>query len=100
MQYNILLPLIPPSSKIGKAKYAVKVGSIMYAMVETQIDIAFATSIVSRFSKNPSSGYFNGIDQILQFFAKSSKMGITFGRDEELKLVGYLNFNWAGNHAD
>ena len=72
----------------------------MYAMVETRIDIAFATFMVSRFTKNPSSEHFNAIDQILRYLAVSPERGITFGREKELKLIGYSDSDWAGYHAD
>lgn len=49
MRETALLPSDTPASDLEKAKYSAKVGSIMYAMVETRIDIAFATSMVSRF---------------------------------------------------
>lgn len=35
-----------------KTKYTRKIGFIIYAIVETHIDIIFATSIISYFSKN------------------------------------------------
>lgn len=73
---------------------------IMYAIVETRIDIAFATSMVSRFAKNPSSEHFNAIDQILRYLAGSRGRGITFGGEKELKLVGYSDSDWAGDHTD
>ena len=72
----------------------------MYAMVETRIEIAFATSMVSRFAKNPSSEHFNAIDQILRYLAGSPERGITFGGEKELKLIGYSDSDWAGDHAD
>lgn len=65
IQDIVFFPSNPPASEMEKAKYAAKVDSIIYAMVEIQIDIAFATSIVSQFTKNPSSEHFNAINQIL-----------------------------------
>lgn len=47
MRETPLLPSSTLTSDLKKAKYSAKVGSIMYAMVETQIDIAFAPSMVS-----------------------------------------------------
>lgn len=88
MRDTALIPSDTPTLDIEKAKYSA--GSIMYAMVETRIDIAFATSIVSRFAKNPSSEHFNAIDQILRYLARSRKRGITtFRGEKELKLIGY-----------
>ena len=100
MRDTILLPSNTPASESEKVKYAAKVGSIMYAMVETRINIAFATSMVSRFAKNPSSEHFNAIDQILRYLAGSPERGITLGGEKELKLIGYSDSDWAGDHAD
>ena len=100
MRETALLPSDPPASDLEKAKYSAKDGSIMYAMVETRIDIAFATSMVSRFAKNPSLGHFNAIDQNLRYLAGSRDRGIIFGGEKELKLVGYSDSDWARDHAD
>ena len=100
MRDTILLPSNIPVSESENVKYIAKVSSIMYAMVETRIDIAFTISMVSRFAKNPSSEHFNAINQILQYFARSPERGITFGGEKELKLIGYSNFDWAGDHVD
>lgn len=72
-----------------KTKYVTKIGSIMYPMVKTRIDIMFATSMVSHFAKNPGPDYFSAIDEILRYLANSQDKGITFGRKPELCLVGY-----------
>ena len=100
MRDTILLPSDTLTSELEKAKYSAKVGSIMYAMVETRIDIAFATSMVSRFANNPSSEHFHAVDQILRYLAGSQDRGITFGGEEELNLVGYSDSDWAGDRAD
>lgn len=42
------------ASTAEKEKYQGITGSLMFSMVETRPDIAFATSVASRFSKNPS----------------------------------------------
>lgn len=65
-------------SDLEKAKSLAKVGSIIYAMVETQINIAFTTFIVSQFTKNLSLEHFNAINQILHYLARSCGRGITF----------------------
>ena len=52
MQDTIIFSSDTPISKLEKAKYSAKVGSIMYTMVKTYIDIALTTSIVSQFCEN------------------------------------------------
>lgn len=96
-------PLVPYKKLVSsnkKTKYAAKIGSIMYAMVKTRIDIGFATSMVSRFAKNPGPDHFSAVDQILRYLAGSQDRGIMFGGEPELRLVGYSDSDWAGDHAD
>ena len=100
MQDTILLPSDTLTSELKKAKYLAKVGSIIYAIVEIRIDIAFLTSMVSKFANNASLEHFHAIDQILRYLAKSQDKGIIFKGEKELKLVGYLDLNWAGDYAD
>ncbi len=100
MREILLLPYEKPVSSNKKTKYAAKIGSIMYTMVETRIDIAFATSMVSRFAKNPGPDHFSAMDQILRYLAGSLERGITFGGESELSLIGYSDSDRTGDHAD
>ena len=61
----------------------------MHVIVKIRIDIAFTISVVSRFANNLSLEYFHTVSQILRYLAKSQDRSITFGKKEELKLVGY-----------
>lgn len=67
------------SSDVEKAKYLGKVVSIIYILVETQVDIAFANSMVSWFVKNLSLKHFNAIGQRFCYLAEINERGITFG---------------------
>ena len=100
MQEKALLPSDVSISDLEKAKYSTKIRFIIYAIIETQIDISFATSMVSRFAKNLSLENFNAIDQILHYLTRNCERDITFGEEKKLKLEGYSDFNWTGDHAD
>lgn len=84
MRETLLLPYKKPVFSNKKLKYMAKIGSIMYAIVETGIDIAFATSMVSCFTKNPGPDHFSAVDQILKYLAGSQDREITFGGKSEL----------------
>lgn len=93
MRKTYLLSYKKNVSSSEKTKYASKIGSIMYVIVKQRIDIVFATSMVSFFSKNPGLEYFSAVDQILRYLAESQDRGITFREESELLLVGYSNSN-------
>ena len=50
-----------------RRQYQSAVGSLMYAMLGTCPDIAFAVSVVSRFASNPAEGHFKAVKQILRY---------------------------------
>ena len=56
--------------------------------------------MVSQFAKNTIITHFNTIDQMLRYLAGSPERGITFGGKKKLKLTGYSDSDWAGDHAD
>lgn len=78
-------------------RYQRMTGSLMFSMVETRHDIAFATAVASRFSKNPSQQHTEAVQTILKYLKGSKDRGITYGGDEELKLEGYSDSDWAGD---
>lgn len=79
-----------PSEKEG---YQGMIGSIMFSMVETRPDIAFATLLVSRFAKNPSHLHTEAVKTILKYLKGLKNRGIIYGGEEELKIEGYSNSN-------
>ena len=97
------IPLLPYEKDISpskKTKYAGKIRSIMYTMVEIRIDIAFATSMMSYFSRNLRSKHFSAVNQILRYLAGNQDREITFARESKLELIGYSDSDWARDHAD
>ena len=71
------------------------IGSLMFSMVETRPDIAFATSVASRYSKNPSHQHTEAVKTILRYMKGSRNRGITYGGQKKLLLEGYSDSDWA-----
>lgn len=62
MQKTLLVPYKKPVFFNKKTKYVAKIGCIIYAMVEIQIDIVFATSMLSCFVKNAEPDNFSVVN--------------------------------------
>lgn len=78
--------------------YQEMVGSLMFAMLETRADIAFATSMVSRFAQNPSRSHIKAVKNIFRYLSSSQTRGITFGGEGgDLTIIGYSDSDWAGD---
>ncbi len=74
--------LLEPSEKEATAAkrehYQGMTGSIMFSIVETRLDIAFATSVVSQFAKNPSHQHSKVVKTILRYLKATKDTGITY----------------------
>lgn len=94
--------LLQPRSKgqataAEKERYQAMTGSIIFSMVETRPDIAFATSVVSRFAKNPGHQHTETVKTILRYLKGPRERGITYGGQQELLVEGYSDSDCAGN---
>ena len=68
--------------------YQREIGSLMYAMLATRPDIAFAVSQLSQFSSNPSNQHQRAAIHAFQYLQATKDYGITYC-DAELILKGY-----------
>ena len=80
-------------------QYQAIVGSIMFAMIETRPDIAFATSVISRHAKNPGKTHMEAAKTILRYLSATKDRGITNGGGD-MSVQGYSDSDWAGDRED
>ncbi len=102
MKEAIFLPNEGPEAKQAeRERYQGMTGSLMFSMVKTRPDIAFATSVVSRFAKNPSRKHKEAVKTIMRYLKATRTLGITYGGEEEGDLIikGYSDSDWASDHA-
>ena len=76
--------------------YASAVGSLMYAMVCTRSDIAYAVGVVSRFLSNPGRHHWEAVKWIMRYLRGTFKLKLTFGSGKPI-LVGYTDSDMAGD---
>ena len=60
-----------------RLQYQSAVGSLMYAMLGTRPDIAFAVSVLSRHASNPNSLYWQAVKRIFRYLKGSLKLQLT-----------------------
>ena len=83
----------PPDEKL---RYQSAVGSLMYAMLGTRPDIAYAVSAVSRYASNPNSSHWTAVKRIFRYLRHSLDLRLTFSGPLQ-PLVGYTDADWAGD---
>lgn len=79
---------------MSKVPCASIVGSLMYVMVCTHLDIAHVISIVSHFLSNRSKEHWNAIKLIMRYLRGTFYLKLCY-RSEKPILVGYKDLDMA-----
>ncbi|GKC84586.1 retrovirus-related pol polyprotein from transposon TNT 1-94, partial [Tanacetum coccineum] len=72
-------------------------GSLMYLMVCTRPDIAYAVSIVSRYLANPGKNHWEAVKWILKYLKGTADVGLVYGRDQgkHVDVDGFVDADYA-----
>lgn len=81
-----------------KLRYQSAVGSLMYAMLGTRPDLAYAVSVVSRYAHNPTKRHWGAVKRIFQYLKGTLNFQLTF-QGTLSSLIGYTDSDWAGDTA-
>ena len=73
-----------------RKQYQSAVGSLIYTMLGTRLNLAFTVSIISRFSFNPTNAYQSTIKRIFRYVANTLDMSLMFRRELQ-PLEGYTD---------
>ncbi|KAL2241729.1 UNVERIFIED_CONTAM: Retrovirus-related Pol polyprotein from transposon TNT 1-94 [Sesamum indicum] len=85
-------------TKMDKIPYSNVIGSIMYLMVCTRPDIAYAISCLSRYMSNPGTPHWEALKHLLRYLRGTIDIGITFSKNSDYtQLVGFVDSNYAND---
>ena len=76
--------------------YASAVGSLMYAMVCTRLDIAHAVGEVSRYMMNLGKENWEAVKWLLRYLRGTSSTSLLFGKGK-VTLQGFVDADLGGN---
>ena len=76
--------------------YSSTVGSLMYARIYTQLDIAHVMGVVSKYMSNPSMDHWIAIKWILQYLRGTTTKALCFIRSSST-LSGFVEFDLVGD---
>jgi hypothetical protein len=83
-------PLEPDEQERMRAiPYASAIGSIMYAMICTHLDVSYALSATSKYQSNYDDTHWKIIKNILKYLRRTKEAFLMFGGEEELDVKGY-----------
>nr|GEU73717.1 retrovirus-related Pol polyprotein from transposon TNT 1-94 [Tanacetum cinerariifolium] len=82
--------------RMSKVPYANAVGSLMYLMVCTRPDIAYAVSVVSRYLANPGKNHWEIVKWILKYLWGTANVGLVYGtnRGNHVDVTGFVDSDY------
>ncbi|GJZ03033.1 retrovirus-related pol polyprotein from transposon TNT 1-94 [Tanacetum coccineum] len=82
--------------RMSKVPYANVVGSLMYLIVCTRLDITYAVSVVSRYLANPSKDHWEALKWILTYLSGTTNVGLVYGTDRcnHVEVIGFVNLDY------
>ena len=98
MGRNELLPHAGWASATDLNWYQRVIGSILFAATQTRPDIAFATSRLARFLRNPGPQHCHAADQVLSYLQETRDHALQLGGGDTLDIASDASF--ADNSLD
>jgi hypothetical protein len=84
-------------SETDRQLYQSIVGSLMYAMLGTRPDIAYAVGLLSRFLAKPSQTHLSAAKRVLRYLRSTLTHGITFSQGPNAAMLrSYVDADFAG----
>ncbi|GJU46168.1 retrovirus-related pol polyprotein from transposon TNT 1-94 [Tanacetum coccineum] len=82
--------------EMSRVPYALAVGSLMFTMICTRLNIAHAVGVVSRYMAEPGRGHWEAVKRILRYIKGTSDVALCYG-ESGLTVKGYVDSDYAGD---
>lgn len=84
---------------VSQLEYSRAIGSLMYAMICTRPDIAFAVGKLSRYTSNPSSHHWQALYRVFKYLKGTMDYCLTYSGFPSV-IEGYSDASWITNKED
>ncbi|GKD99768.1 zinc finger, CCHC-type containing protein [Tanacetum coccineum] len=78
---------------VAQLEYSRIIGMLMYLMIGTRPDLAYAVSRLSRYTSNPSDAHWKAMTRVLHYLRCSRDYGLYYNRYPAV-IEGYSDANW------
>jgi hypothetical protein len=97
---NFKLPRLE-APEVNIHDYQSRIGSVMYAMLGTCPDIAYAVGALSQYSVNPGKDHLIAINRVFRYLNYSQNYKLVYnGKTRDNDFTGYSDSDWAGDPRD
>ena len=84
---------------VSQLEYSQIIGSLMYLMNCSRLNLAYAVSRLSRYTSNPGKSYWTAIIRVLRYPRHTQNYGLHYTRYPAV-LEGYSDANWISDSND
>ena len=78
--------------------YANVVGSVMYMMLCTKLDLAHTISVFSRYMENPCRDHWEAMKSLLRYIKSTISERLVYKSSKSnVNLVGYVDLDYVGD---
>ncbi|XP_060965293.1 secreted RxLR effector protein 161-like [Cannabis sativa] len=83
---------------MANVPYSNAVGSIMYLMVSTRPDLAYAISVLSKFMSSLGKEHWKAMKWLMRYLKGTSKLGLVYqGHQTHQNIEGFTDADYAGD---
>ncbi|KAG7563868.1 Integrase catalytic core [Arabidopsis suecica] len=82
---------------VEQVPYSSAVGSLMYAMIGTRPDLAYAICLVRRYMSRPGSMHWEAVKWIMRYLKGSQDLNLVFTKEKEFRVTGYCDSDHAAD---
>jgi hypothetical protein len=81
--------------------YVSAVGSLMYVMVYTRLDIAHEVGFLSKYMSKPGKEHWTIVKRVFKYLCGTTNYGLCYkgrpGLDKVVEIHGFVDAGWAGD---
>ena len=81
---------------MSSVPYSSAIGSLMYAIICSCLNLSYAMSLVSRYMANPGKEHWKAVQWIFRYLRGTSDASLKFGRTDK-GLISYVNSDFAAD---
>jgi hypothetical protein len=99
---NLLIPARDEDERTDTRDYQERIGSVMFPMVYTRPDTAFATSKLARFMSDPTKVHARVLKGLMRYYRSTADLQIKYGPEglSAKQVLGYSDADFAADKSD
>ena len=86
-----LTPATADEPRTNQLEYQKRIGSVMYAMVSTRPDLAFAVGKLSQYTHDPATRHRTALDRVLKYLKGTADLALVYDHNRNGDLISFAD---------